>query len=106
VLELAARHEFMIVEDDIYGDLQGRHAPRLASIDHDRRVVYVGGFSKTLAANLRVGFMTAHPALIRELRDIKALTGLPRRSSASAWSRASSTTELRAHAGAHPRAAR
>ena len=75
VLELAARHHFMIVEDDIYGDLQGRHAPRLASLDSGR-VVYVGGFSKTLAANLRVGFMTAHPALIRELRDIKALTGL------------------------------
>src|SRR5262245_1439212 len=67
VLELAARHNFMIVEDDIYGDLQGRHAPRLASLDGSR-VVYVGGFSKTLAANLRVGFMTAHPALIRELR--------------------------------------
>jgi DNA-binding transcriptional MocR family regulator len=76
VLELATRHNFMIVEDDIYGDLQGRHAPRLASMDDTRRVVYVGGFSKTLAANLRVGFMAAHPALIRELRDIKALTGL------------------------------
>ena len=76
VLELAARHGFVVVEDDIYGDLQGRHAPRLASLDHEQRVVYVGGFSKTLAANLRVGFMTAHPALIRELRDIKALTGL------------------------------
>jgi DNA-binding transcriptional MocR family regulator len=76
VLELAARHDFMIVEDDIYGDLQGRHSPRLASLDDGRRVIYVGGFSKTLAANLRVGFIAAQPALIRELRDIKALTGL------------------------------
>jgi DNA-binding transcriptional MocR family regulator len=39
-------------------------------------VVYVGGFSKSLAANLRVGFVAAHPALASELRDIKALTGL------------------------------
>jgi DNA-binding transcriptional MocR family regulator len=76
VLELAARHDFMIVEDDIYGDLQGRHATRLASLDDGRRVIYVGGFSKTLAANLRVGFVAAHPVLARELRDIKALTGL------------------------------
>jgi DNA-binding transcriptional MocR family regulator len=76
VLELATRHDFMIVEDDIYGDLQGRHAVRLASLDDGRRVIYVGGFSKTLAANLRVGFIAAHPALARELRDIKALTGL------------------------------
>jgi DNA-binding transcriptional MocR family regulator len=76
VLELAARHGFMIVEDDIYGDLQGRHSSRLASLDDGRRVIYVGGFSKTLAANLRVGFIAAHPALAGELRDIKALTGL------------------------------
>jgi DNA-binding transcriptional MocR family regulator len=76
VLELAARHDFMILEDDIYGDLQGRHAVRLASLDDGRRVIYVGGFSKTLAANLRVGFVAAHPSLAAELRDIKALTGL------------------------------
>jgi DNA-binding transcriptional MocR family regulator len=76
VLELAARHDFMILEDDIYGDLQGRHAVRLASLDDGRRVIYVGGFSKTLAANLRVGFVAAHPSLASELRDIKALTGL------------------------------
>jgi DNA-binding transcriptional MocR family regulator len=76
VLDLAARHDFMILEDDIYGDLQGRHAVRLASLDDGRRVIYVGGFSKTLAANLRVGFVVAHPSLANELRDIKALTGL------------------------------
>ncbi len=76
ILELAARHGFMIVEDDIYGDLQGRHAVRLASLDDGRHVIYVGGFSKTLAATLRVGFVAAHPALAGELRDIKALTGL------------------------------
>jgi DNA-binding transcriptional MocR family regulator len=76
IIELAHRHDFMILEDDIYGDLQRSHAPRAASIDDGRRVIYVGGFSKTLAANLRVGFVAAHPALALELRDIKALTGL------------------------------
>lgn len=76
VIELANRYDFMILEDDIYGDLQGSHSPRLASLDDGRRVIYVGGFSKTLAANLRVGFVAAHPALAAELRDIKALTGL------------------------------
>src|SRR5215831_2880030 len=76
VLELAARHGFMILEDDIYGELEGRHSTRLAALDDGRHVIYVGGFSKTLAASLRVGFVAAHPALIRELRDSKALTGL------------------------------
>jgi hypothetical protein len=65
VLELAARHDFMILEDDIFGDLQGRHAVRLASLDDGRRVIYVGGFAKTLAANLRVGFVAAHQSLAR-----------------------------------------
>jgi DNA-binding transcriptional MocR family regulator len=76
LLQLANQHDFVILEDDIYGDLHGRHGVRLASLDDGRRVVYVGGFSKSLAANLRVGFVAAHPALVRELRDIKALTGL------------------------------
>jgi cytochrome c-type biogenesis protein CcmE/histidinol-phosphate/aromatic aminotransferase/cobyric acid decarboxylase-like protein len=76
LLQLANQHDFVILEDDIYGDLHGRHGLRLASLDDGRRVVYVGGFSKSLAANLRVGFVAAHPALVRELRDIKALTGL------------------------------
>jgi DNA-binding transcriptional MocR family regulator len=76
IIELAHRHDFMILEDDIYGDLQRSHAPRAASVDDGRRVIYVGGFSKTLAANLRVGFVAAHPVLAQELRDIKALTGL------------------------------
>jgi DNA-binding transcriptional MocR family regulator len=77
VLELAARHDFMILEDDIYGDLQGRHAVRLASVDDGRRVIYAGGFSKTLAPNLRVGFVAAHPALAAELRDWAGWLGLP-----------------------------
>ncbi len=76
LLQLAGQHDFMILEDDIYGDLHGRHGVRLAGLDDGRRVIYVGGFSKSLAANLRVGFVAAHPALVRELRDIKALTGL------------------------------
>jgi DNA-binding transcriptional MocR family regulator len=76
LLQLAAQYDFTIVEDDIYGDLHGRHGLRLASMDDGRRVIYVGGFSKSLAANLRVGFIAAHPAMVRELRDIKALTGL------------------------------
>jgi DNA-binding transcriptional MocR family regulator len=76
LLQLAAQHDFVIVEDDIYGDLHGRQGVRLASLDDGRRVVYVGGFSKSLAANLRVGFVAAHPVLAKELRDIKALTGL------------------------------
>jgi DNA-binding transcriptional MocR family regulator len=76
LLKLAEEHGFMLVEDDVYGDLQRGRALRLASLDQLRRVIYLGGFSKTLAASLRVGYLAAAPELARELTDLKMLTGL------------------------------
>jgi DNA-binding transcriptional MocR family regulator len=61
VLRLAEEHDFLIVEDDIYCDLHPgsavQPATRLAALDQLQRVIYLGGFSKTMAANLRVGFI-------------------------------------------------
>lgn len=80
LLKLADDYGFTIVEDDVYGDLHpGRSSSscmRLASLDQLRRVVYVGGFSKTLAANLRVGFVAAHPDIAQPIAELKMLTGL------------------------------
>ncbi|TWG89162.1 hypothetical protein L602_000100000520 [Cupriavidus gilardii J11] len=78
LLRLAEQYDFLVVEDDIYCDLcpPGHPATRLASLDQLRRVVYLGSFSKTLAANLRVGFVAASPELARSLTDIKLLAGM------------------------------
>jgi DNA-binding transcriptional MocR family regulator len=76
LLKLADEYGFAIVEDDVYGDLHPGQALRLASLDQLRRVVYLGGFSKTLSANLRVGFVAASPELAPRLADLKMLTGL------------------------------
>jgi DNA-binding transcriptional MocR family regulator len=76
LLKLAEEHGFMLIEDDVYGDLHRGRALRLASLDQLKRVVYLGGFSKTLAASLRVGYIAAAPELARELTDLKMLTGL------------------------------
>jgi len=78
LLKLADEHGFTIVEDDIYGDLHpGRStAVRLASLDQLKRVVYVSGFSKTLAANLRVGYVACARELAEQLANLKLLTGL------------------------------
>lgn len=76
LLKLADEYRFTIVEDDVYGDLHPGRALRLASLDQLKRVVYVGGFSKTLAANLRVGFIAAHADTVRQIADLKMLTGL------------------------------
>lgn len=78
LLRLAEQYDFLVVEDDIYCDLcpPGHPATRLASLDQLKRVVYLGSFSKTLAANLRVGFVAARPELVQSLTDAKLLAGL------------------------------
>jgi len=76
LLKLADEHGFTIVEDDVYGDLSPGRALRLASLDQLKRVIYLGGFSKTLAANLRVGYIAAAPELAQQLANLKMLTGL------------------------------
>jgi DNA-binding transcriptional MocR family regulator len=78
VLQLAERHDFMVVEDDVYGDLcpPGYPATRLASLDQLKRVIYLGSFSKTLAANLRVGYIAAAQEVVKALTDQKMLAGM------------------------------
>jgi DNA-binding transcriptional MocR family regulator len=80
VLKTAEQHDFMIVEDDVYCDMHPgsavQAATRIASLDQLNRVIYLGGFSKILAANLRVGFLaTSHELAIR-LSDRKMLSTL------------------------------
>ncbi|MEH6472528.1 MAG: PLP-dependent aminotransferase family protein [Halopseudomonas sp.] len=76
LLQLAEKHDLMIIEDDIYGDFHGGHATRLAALDQLNRVIYVSSFSKTISASLRVGFMACHKDLAQELIDLKLLTHL------------------------------
>jgi len=80
VLRLAEEHDFTIVEDDIYCDLHPgsavQPATRLAALDQLRRVIYLGGFSKSMAANLRVGFIAASREWAQRLADRKMLATL------------------------------
>jgi DNA-binding transcriptional MocR family regulator len=80
ILKLAEQHDFMIVEDDIYCDMHagsaGPAATRIAALDQLQRVIYLGGFSKSLAATLRVGFIAASPELAIRLSDRKMLCNL------------------------------
>lgn len=76
VLRLAELHDFLVVEDDIYCDLHPGGATRLAALDGLQRVLYLGGFSKSLAANMRVGFVAASPERAARLADRKMLATL------------------------------
>lgn len=76
VLRLAEQHDFLILEDDTYADFAPQQPMRLATLDRLRRVLLLGGFSKTLAGSLRVGYIAAQPQRIRALTDTKLLSGL------------------------------
>lgn len=80
ILKLAEEHDFMIVEDDIYCDMHPgsaiQPATRIASLDQLNRVIYMGGFSKTLSPNLRSGFIATSLELAQHFADRKMLTNL------------------------------
>jgi DNA-binding transcriptional MocR family regulator len=76
VLQAAERHNFTVVEDDIFCDLQVKATPRLATLDQLTRVIYARSFSKTLSGSLRVGFVACAQDIANELADIKMLTSI------------------------------
>ncbi len=76
VLQAAERHNFTVVEDDIFSDLQVKATPRLATLDQLNRVIYARSFSKTLSGSLRVGFIACSQDIANELADIKMLTSI------------------------------
>ncbi|RQH08503.1 PLP-dependent aminotransferase family protein [Paraburkholderia dinghuensis] len=78
ILRLAEQYDFIVVEDDVYGDLcpAGYPATRLASLDQLRRVIYLGSFSKTLAPNLRVGFIASALDVTQAVSDQKMLVAM------------------------------
>jgi|HubBroStandDraft_3_1064219.scaffolds.fasta_scaffold40738_2 DNA-binding transcriptional MocR family regulator len=75
LLELAKKYDFWIFEDDVYSDLCSAPVRRLAAEDSLSRVIYANSFSKTLAANIRVGFLAAETSFAQRLSDAKILGG-------------------------------
>jgi 2-aminoadipate transaminase len=79
VLRIAAEHDFLVIEDDPYGELvYVREADTLAmkSRDDDHRVIYLGSFSKVLAPGLRCGWIVAAPELLAKLEIAKQAADL------------------------------
>ena len=76
VLQLAGQHGLMLVENDLYADMDPERRPTLASLDQWQRVIYIGSFSKTISPNIRVGYLLARPDRLDELAQLKMLSGL------------------------------
>jgi 2-aminoadipate transaminase len=74
VLALASKHDFLVIEDDPYGELlyvDGADTTPMKSRDTDNRVIYLGSFSKVLAPGLRCGWMLAPREVAAQLEIAK-----------------------------------
>jgi GntR family transcriptional regulator/MocR family aminotransferase len=69
----AVRDDFLICEDDYEAEMnfvQRRERP-IRSLDTSGRTVYVGSLSKSVAPGLRIGYMVAHPDVVREVKAVR-----------------------------------
>lgn len=77
LLEIAARSNAWVIEDDYDGEyrLRGRPVPALRGLDPSGRVIYVGTFGKTLFASLRLGFLVVPRELAGAFECAVSITG-------------------------------
>lgn len=72
LLAAAESQGFLIFEDDYEADLEpGSTLPTLRSLDRQGRVVHASSLSKSLSPGLRLGFMVAPAAIIREAKALR-----------------------------------
>ncbi|HUP61424.1 MAG TPA: PLP-dependent aminotransferase family protein [Thermoanaerobaculia bacterium] len=83
VLAIAEEHDFLVIEDDPYGELvyvDGADTTplksRASARDRGDRVLYLGSFSKVLAPGLRCGWIVAPRPLLERLEIAKQAADL------------------------------
>jgi len=80
MLEIATRFDLLVLEDDPYQlirfDRPRRQAPTLQSLDKNGRVIRLDSFSKIFAPGLRIGYLSASPAIVRHFLLVKQALNL------------------------------
>jgi 2-aminoadipate transaminase len=78
LIEIASEYDFLIVEDDPYGELvfEGDPYPPIKSFDTKGRVIYIGTFSKVLAPGFRLAWVIASEEVINKFALTKQCTDL------------------------------
>ncbi len=73
ILELSKEHNFLILEDDSWGDLYFERLERpLKSMDDEGRVLYLVGLSKTLGPSLKLSAIITDSILRQKLVNAKS----------------------------------
>ena len=69
VYELACKYDFIILEDDPYGELRfaGENVPSIKSLDTEGRVIYSSTFSKLISPGFRTGYVSAPAPVIQQM---------------------------------------
>lgn len=69
LLELASTYDFLVFEDDPYGELrfEGQKPDSLKKLDQENRVIHIRSLSKTFAPGFRVAWMSGEKNLIRKM---------------------------------------
>ena len=68
IAQLASEYGVVVAEDDPYRDLRytGSELPSIKSFDQEGWVAFMGSFSKVISPGLRVGYLVAHPSILRK----------------------------------------
>lgn len=76
LLEWAERARGVVVEDDYDGEFRydGQALESLQGLDTQGRVIYIGTFSRTVFASLRIGYLVVPKSLIRAFQAAKWLS--------------------------------
>jgi len=78
LIEIASEYDFLIIEDDPYGELvfEGDSIPSIKSLDTKGRVIYIGTFSKVLAPGFRLAWVIASEEIINKFALTKQCSDL------------------------------
>ncbi|MFK7978949.1 MAG: PLP-dependent aminotransferase family protein [Saprospiraceae bacterium] len=73
LLNLAAKYNFAIIEDDYDYDFNYNHAPILPLASHDTNgnVIYIGSICKTVAPVFRIGYLIASKEFVDEAAKLR-----------------------------------
>ncbi|MBT6509792.1 MAG: PLP-dependent aminotransferase family protein, partial [Rhodospirillaceae bacterium] len=69
LVELAAKHDIPVIEDNCYGDVHydGEKPPALYALDDDPRQIYICSLSKIFAPGVRLGYVIAKPPMLERI---------------------------------------